>query len=554
LSPAGYWPLQETNGPAAATMETNYGSLGDLGNGYYAGSSSSDVLLGAGGALTNTGDNDAAAEFNATTSSFMFVPRVSPALTVKPPFSVECWVNSSSTGFGDLLGEGGSGLDSVPGAGNAGGFRLSYGGNQPVGPNLQLYIYNGSGLGRPSIATANGSLAVGGWHHCVATFDGTTANLYIDGVAEASGTFTMATDTWSPLTIGAGWWQGLPQRAYAGLEDEVAVYDSVLTGTQVANHWQAGTTAGSNYKQTVLNDNPLLYYRMDCPAYTNVPAAQCPVATNYGTAPVNGAYLSGTQPGAVSGPSAAGLIGEVAAPINGVTAAIDAGYNAAFDPTGTQPFSALCWFKGNPADDRVQTLMSQGTDWSLNLVGTNGTVAWSNGAGLVNSTNILNDGNWHFVAGVYDGIKNYLYVDGALNNSMPASGGLAGDGSDDLYLGGNAAFTNATVQQYFAGSIAQAAFFTNALTASIIQPIYQAAITSTVSTTPTSLLVSVTGNQLTLSWPADHTGWSLQVQTNNLATGLSGGWYDVAGSTSVDHVVIPINPTNGCVFYRLVYP
>lgn len=555
LSPAGYWPLQETNAPAAATVETNYGNLGDLGNGYYAGASAADVTLGVGGALTNTGDNDAAAEFTGTPSSFLFIPRVSPALTVKPPFSVECWLNSTSTGFGDLIGEGGSGLNSVPGAGNAGGFRLSYGGNQPVGPNLQLYIYNGNGLGRPSIATANGSLATNMWHHCVATFDGTTATLYVDGAQEASGTFTMATDTWSPLTIGAGWWQGVtPQRAYVGSEDEVAVYDSVLSAAQITNHWLAGTTSGSNYVQTILNDDPLLYYRMDCPAYTNVPNGLCPVATNYGTVPVNGAYLSGTQPGTAAGPSAAGLIGEVATPINGVTAAVDAGFTAAFDPTGTQPFSALCWFKGNPADDRLQTLMSQGTDWSLNLEGTNGTVVWSNGAGSVASTNVLNDGDWHFVVGVYDGIENYLYVDGELNNSAPISGSLSGDGSDDLYLGGNAAFTGGTVQQYFAGSIAQAAFFTNALTASIIQPIYQAAITSTVNTAPTNLLVAVTGNQVTLSWPADHTGWRLQAQTNSLNTGLGGGWFDVSGSTSVDQVVVPINPRNGCVFYRLVYP
>ena len=35
LNPVGYWPLQETNPAAPVTIETNYGTLGVLGNAYY---------------------------------------------------------------------------------------------------------------------------------------------------------------------------------------------------------------------------------------------------------------------------------------------------------------------------------------------------------------------------------------------------------------------------------------------------------------------------------------------------------------------------------------
>ena len=42
-----------------------------------------------------------------------------------------------------------------------------------------------------------------------------------------------------------------------------------------------------------------------------------------------------------------------------------------------------------------------------------------------------------------------------------------------------------------------------------------------VNTNPTNITTSVSGNVLTLSWPADHTGWRLIVQTNNLAAGIS---------------------------------
>ncbi|HEU6448267.1 MAG TPA: hypothetical protein VFV23_07515, partial [Verrucomicrobiae bacterium] len=79
-----------------------------------------------------------------------------------------------------------------------------------------------------------------------------------------------------------------------------------------------------------------------------------------------------------------------------------------------------------------------------------------------------------------------------------------------------------------------------------------------VNETPTNIVVSVSGGNINLSWPDDHIGWRLQVQTNSLATGLStndADWFDVSGSTSVNSESIPINTnTNGAVFYRMVYP
>jgi fibronectin-binding autotransporter adhesin len=71
---------------------------------------------------------------------------------------------------------------------------------------------------------------------------------------------------------------------------------------------------------------------------------------------------------------------------------------------------------------------------------------------------------------------------------------------------------------------------------------------------PTNITVSVSGQTLSLSWPADHLGWILQVQTNNLITGLGTNWVDVPGSGSSTSAVITINPTNPSVFYRLRHP
>jgi hypothetical protein len=59
------------------------------------------------------------------------------------------------------------------------------------------------------------------------------------------------------------------------------------------------------------------------------------------------------------------------------------------------------------------------------------------------------------------------------------------------------------------------------------------------------------GTSLTLSWPADHTGWRLQVQTNTLA---STNWVTFTGSSATNKEIIPIGRTNISVFFRMIYP
>jgi hypothetical protein len=76
----------------------------------------------------------------------------------------------------------------------------------------------------------------------------------------------------------------------------------------------------------------------------------------------------------------------------------------------------------------------------------------------------------------------------------------------------------------------------------------------TVNTNSTNIVTSVSGNTLTLSWPADHKGWHLQAQTNSLSSGLGTNWVTIPGSDAVVSTNLTINPANGSVFYRLVYP
>jgi hypothetical protein len=72
-----------------------------------------------------------------------------------------------------------------------------------------------------------------------------------------------------------------------------------------------------------------------------------------------------------------------------------------------------------------------------------------------------------------------------------------------------------------------------------------------VSTVPPNVLTQVGSGTLTLTWPADHAGWQLQVQTNTSAQGLGTNWFNVIGSIGTNEMAVPINTTNGSVFYRL---
>jgi hypothetical protein len=68
------------------------------------------------------------------------------------------------------------------------------------------------------------------------------------------------------------------------------------------------------------------------------------------------------------------------------------------------------------------------------------------------------------------------------------------------------------------------------------------------------ITTSFHGKQLALSWPASYTGWRLQSQTNARGVGLTTDWEDIVESAGTNQIVIPIDPSKGSVFFRLVYP
>ena len=78
-----------------------------------------------------------------------------------------------------------------------------------------------------------------------------------------------------------------------------------------------------------------------------------------------------------------------------------------------------------------------------------------------------------------------------------------------------------------------------------------------VDTHPTegSFTFQVGGGNLTLSWPSDHLGWTLQ--SNAIDLGNTSDWFDYppdTGSRNVNQAVIPLSSANTNVFFRLKLP
>ncbi len=514
-------------------------------------------------------------------------------------------------------------------------------------------------------------LANGSWYHVVLTCDANTNMIfYVNGAAAFTNNMTgeYAPDYWTPLILanGKGYNNSMP-----GTMDEFAVYTNMLGASDIGTHYSDGTSgAAGSYVMDVMNDNPLVYLRMDSPAYIPPTTASIlPVLVNYGNAGTNGVYSAGTAVGNVNakaygGFPISGLSGTNVAALSGVSSFADAGYATAYNPIGSNTsFTVSAMFRGNPADGRSQTIVGHTTSsWRLWMNNT-GNLEWQIAGTALTSLGIYNDGDWHQVVAVYSpasvpGVTgtNLIYVDGVLDSSVStvSTNGITTGSTADVMIGSDPQFTNnpAGLGQQFAGEICEVALFTNALTGIQVQSLYNVAgiapfidgqpisgrvtyigpgsyiffgvdaggtpalnyqwyfnsspsysgatqlangshysfvntlqLTVTNLTTadsgyyfavitnnygsvtsilaslsidanpaPTNIVFSTVNNQLTLSWPPDHTGWMLQAQTNSISAGIGTNWVDVNGSINTNQVVFPVNPNNGCVFYRLVYP
>jgi hypothetical protein len=139
------------------------------------------------------------------------------------------------------------------------------------------------------------------------------------------------------------------------------------------------------------------------------------------------------------------------------------------------------WIKMNQltADWNWEGIVTKGkTSWRLQVTARAKTVYFAaTGVGphddLYGSRNIY-DGQWHHVTGVYDGTNMFLYVDGTLDVSQPATGSIS-QNSSPVCIGANAIpGVGLEPEYFFNGLIDEVSIYNRALTASEIQADYEA--------------------------------------------------------------------------------
>ena len=139
--------------------------------------------------------------------------------------------------------------------------------------------------------------------------------------------------------------------------------------------------------------------------------------------------------------------------------------------------SVELWLKANDtsANSDWQGIVTKGNGaWAVQATTGAKTVSFGmtgpSPSGVTGSRNVK-DGQWHHVAGVYDGTNIYLYVDGTLDASTPASGNIV-QNSYPMTIGCNGQGVYGYPGYFYNGSIDEVSLYHRALSASEIQTIY----------------------------------------------------------------------------------
>ena len=275
--------------------------------------------------------------------------------------------------------------------------------------------------------------------------------------------------------------------------------------------------------------NPALVMASTPSAYWPLGEAAGPTAFDY-AGNHNASYSSAGLTYGVPGPVGANVVA-----VNGTNGQVAYSYSSGLNPSG--PFTVEAWL--NPANVggtmcplasfHEQAVAEGRSGWLIY----SSTAGWNfrtyNQNGQTFAVNLTGGtptaGTWNHVAGVWDGSKGYLYVNGALQGTSPATNFVANP-DRPLTIGSrsDSAF-------YWGGSVGDVAFYNRALSAQEIQS--QALNRPILTLTPA-------GASMVLTWP---TG------TLQAAPEATGTYTNVPSATSP----WPVTPSQARTFYRLMH-
>ena len=533
------------------------GIVTNLGKG---GTTLNGTLVGTGAYVTNAGRYGNALYVNGAggTAATNIVLVSDPAVTTDATasWSVGYWIKTATAGA-EMMYQG----DGTWSSSGQTTFLLNGNSGSTAGTKAGAVRWAGGFL------TGTTALNDGNWHFITLVDKAGTESIYVDGAAQG-----VASSMTQPLSSGANqlWIGGSPDTDAGavkinGFIDEVYLFDRALSSTEI---------------QSLYNNQPVLQatnFVGKLPAGSPVAIAAGAVldlggvsqnllsladgtgagaVTNNSSVPVtliisNNAATAATFSGTVADASAANAISLVKA---GNSSLSLAGVNSYRGTTTLRSGTLL--INGSVGTNLItQTggLLSGTGTLAGALTVTGGTLAPGNAIGILTVQN-----NVTLTAGATVVLElnqtlltnDVLRVAGTLNyggtltvNNL--SGTLAINDSFKLF---SAAATTGTFAQTNLPALAPGlgwVFNPVAGTLSVVQ---------SVATNSVNIDTSSLGGGVQLSWPADHTGWRLQVQTNPLTAGLGTNWFDVGGTAATNNWLVQPDPGNGSVFYRLIFP
>jgi outer membrane protein assembly factor BamB len=331
----------------------------------------------------------------------------------------------------------------------------------------------------------------------VATFDGTTGKLYVNGTLVKSvaktGTITNFDNTYG---LGIGDDSSFSDPGFAGTIDEVAIYNKALTAADVTAHYTAAQTGvgptptptptatptstptptatatppqTGGYPNAVLNSGPIAYYRLD----------------------ETGAVVLDSSPDHLNGSDGANVLKGAAGliPTSSDTAMLFSGArgaanivvippNAAFQASSQVTIEASLKFSSTPALWSVPVSYGNDNNYSPYALYfyTNGTLNaqffLNTGVLLVADPTPLQPNTPYLVVATFDGATGKLYVNGAMVGSVAKTGVITNyDNTYGLGIGDDSSASDPG----FAGTIDEVAIYNRALTAADVTAHYTAA-------------------------------------------------------------------------------
>ncbi|MEH6781597.1 MAG: PKD domain-containing protein [Rhodoglobus sp.] len=431
--PSNYWRLGESSGNTLVDSVARDNAIRNSG-----------VGLGASGAII--GDSDTAATFTGNSNSYA---GSNTQIWRDNTFSVEAWFKTSSTAGGKIV-----------------GFGSSQSGNSS---NYDRHIYL-DGSGRLNFGVYTGSTRVvqsaksyndNQWHQVVGSMGAQGMELFVDGVRiGVNPDVVWGQNYWGYWRIGGDRsWSGADY--FNGAIDEVAVYPTPLTATQVQNHFElsgrslSGPPAPSDtYGAAVYEASPQLYWRLG--------EASGAVVNDSGLQGLNG-NLSGTYARNVTG-----ALGGSTNSATNFTQGLASTSNSLPNPS---TYSSEVWFRttSNTGGKLVEFGSSAtGTASSYGdhvIMRNDGTLLFGTGGSTVSSTASYNDGNWHQAVATQGSTGLRLYVDGAVVASSAATPSQTFSGYWRLGRGNTVGVASSN---YFNGDLDEFAVYQTVLSASEI--------------------------------------------------------------------------------------